>query len=175
MECGGVPCLSPCRWEVVGRFCSFSWPKPRRNPRFVDARQQRSRVMLDLETVGAMCRRHGALLHSDTVQSMGHYRLDLGAIDIDFLTCSAHKLHGPKGVGFLYINPQLRIDGMIVGGGQERMLRGGTERGRHRGVDRAFAHARAHERPRIACSTHETADGRGFEKTFARRRFQWGP
>ena len=76
---------------------------------------------------------------------MGHYRLDLGAIDIDFLTCSAHKLHGPKGVGFLYINPQLRIDGMIVGGGQERMLRGGTENvAGIVGLDRAFAHAHEH-------------------------------
>lgn len=102
-------------------------------------------VMLDLEAVSALCRRHGALLHSDTVQSMGHYRMDLGKIDIDFLTCSAHKLHGPKGVGFLYINPQLRIDGMIVGGGQERMLRGGTENvAGIVGLDRAFARAHEH-------------------------------
>ena len=84
---------------------------------------------------------HGLVDYPTIIQ----YPMDLGTIDIDFLTCSAHKLHGPKGVGFLYINPQLRIDGMIVGGGQERMLRGGTENvAGIVGLVRAFARAHEH-------------------------------
>ena len=107
-------------------------------------------VMVDLARVAAMCREHGAYLHSDTVQSMGHYPMNLEQLDVDFLTCSAHKLHGPKGTGFLYVNPTLRIDGMIVGGGQERMLRGGTENvagivGLAKAFDLAFEHMEAHE------------------------------
>lgn len=107
-------------------------------------------VMLDLHKVSAICRAHGAWFHSDTVQSMGHYPIDLSALDIDFLTCSAHKLHGPKGTGFLYVNPKLRIDGWIVGGGQERTLRGGTENvagivGLARSFDLAFKHMAEHE------------------------------
>ena len=108
-------------------------------------------VMLDLAKVSALCREHGAYFHSDTVQSMGHYPMDLSVIDVDFLTCSAHKFHGPKGTGFLYVHPTLRIDGLIVGGGQERMLRGGTENvagivGLTRAFDLAFAHMSEHER-----------------------------
>lgn len=107
-------------------------------------------VMVDLARLSAVCRAHGAWIHSDTVQSMGHYPLDLGAMDVDFLTCSAHKFHGPKGAGFLYVNPTLRIHGMIVGGGQERMLRGGTENvagivGLAKAFDLAFEHMAEHE------------------------------
>lgn len=107
-------------------------------------------VMVDLDRLSAICRAHGAWIHSDTVQSMGHYPMNLGGIDVDFLTCSAHKFHGPKGAGFLYINPTLRIQGMIVGGGQERMLRGGTENvagivGLAKAFDLAFEHMEEHE------------------------------
>ncbi len=83
-------------------------------------------VMVDLAVVGAMCRAHGAYFHSDTVQTMGHYPLDLSQLDIDFVTCSAHKFHGPKGVGFLYINPSLRIEAGGKNGPcveEQRMLR----------------------------------------------------
>jgi cysteine desulfurase len=71
-------------------------------------------------------------------------------MDVDFLTCSAHKFHGPKGAGFLYVNPTLRIHGMIVGGGQERMLRGGTENvagivGLAKAFDLAIEHMAEHE------------------------------
>lgn len=108
-------------------------------------------VMVDLVQLGTLCRTHGAWSHSDTVQSMGHYPMNLEALEIDFLTCSAHKLHGPKGTGFLFVNPTLRIDGMIVGGGQERMLRGGTENvagivGLAEAFQLAFDHMEAHER-----------------------------
>lgn len=107
-------------------------------------------VILDIRKVGAMCKAHGALFHSDTVQTMGHYALDLSELNIDFLACSAHKFHGPKGTGFLYTNPALRIEGMIVGGGQERAMRGGTENvagivGLTKAFDEAFAHMVPHE------------------------------
>ena len=84
-------------------------------------------VMIDLERVGALCKAHGALFHSDTVQTMCHYRFDLQALPIDFITCAGHKFHGPKGVGFLYVAPGLKITSVIAGGGQERSMRGGTE------------------------------------------------
>ena len=107
-------------------------------------------VMVDLAKISALCRTHGAYFHSDTVQSMGHYPMDIAALDVDFLTCSAHKFHGPKGSGFLYVHPTLRIEGLIVGGGQERMLRGGTENvagivGLTRAFDVAHANMSAHE------------------------------
>ena len=107
-------------------------------------------VMLDLQAVSQLCRQHDALLHSDTVQTMGHYPMDLSGLDVDFLTCSAHKFHGPKGSGFLYVNPALKVEGMIVGGGQERLLRGGTENvagivGLRAAMDLAFTHMASHE------------------------------
>lgn len=107
-------------------------------------------VMVDLARISALCRAHGAYFHSDTVQSMGHYPMDLAELDVDFLTCSAHKFHGPKGSGFLYVNPALKVEGMIVGGGQERLLRGGTENvagivGLRAAMDLAFAHMASHE------------------------------
>jgi len=83
--------------------------------------------LLPIEKVSVMCRNHGAYFHSDTVQTMGHYAFDLKELDVDFITCAAHKLHGPKGVGFLYINKNLKSSGFIHGGAQERGLRGGTE------------------------------------------------
>lgn len=81
----------------------------------------------DLERVGNLCRTHQALFHSDTVQTMGHYRHDLQKIPIDFIVGSAHKFHGPKGVGFIYINAQNKIPPYMHGGAQERNMRGGTE------------------------------------------------
>ena len=83
--------------------------------------------LLDLSFVGTLCHKHNALFHSDTVQTIGHYNFDLKKIKIDFLTCSAHKFHGPKGVGFLYINKDINITPLIHGGSQERDMRAGTE------------------------------------------------
>ncbi len=83
--------------------------------------------LIDLSSVGNLCKAHGALFHSDTVQTMGHYEMDFSNINIDFATCSAHKFHGPKGVGFAYINGDLNISPLIVGGSQERNQRAGTE------------------------------------------------
>lgn len=84
-------------------------------------------TLLDIKRVGAMCREHGAYFHSDTVQTMGHYAFDLKELPVDFITCAAHKFHGPKGVGFLYVNSRIKTIPMILGGAQERNFRGGTE------------------------------------------------
>jgi cysteine desulfurase len=82
---------------------------------------------IDLKRTGELCRKYDAVFHSDTVQTMGHFPLDLSEIPIDFITGAAHKFHGPKGVGFLYINHRLKIKPLITGGAQERNMRGGTE------------------------------------------------
>ena len=83
--------------------------------------------LLDLAAVTDLCKKYQALFHSDTVQTMGHYRFDLQKSPPDFIVASAHKFHGPKGVGFLYINADTRIQPYLYGGGQERNMRGGTE------------------------------------------------
>lgn len=84
-------------------------------------------TLLPLKKVSELCRKYGAYFHSDTVQTMGHYTFDLQDLDIDFITCAAHKFHGPKGIGFLYCNKNMKAEAMIHGGAQERGLRGGTE------------------------------------------------
>ena len=83
--------------------------------------------LIDLHEVGGICREYGALFHSDTVQTVGHFSFDLASTPVDFITASAHKFHGPKGVGFLYVNKELRVSSFITGGAQERNMRGGTE------------------------------------------------
>jgi cysteine desulfurase len=82
---------------------------------------------IDLQRIGELCRRYDALFHSDTVQTMGHYRFDLSTLPVDFLTASAHKFHGPKGIGFLYMRNGATLKPMILGGSQERNMRAGTE------------------------------------------------
>lgn len=84
-------------------------------------------TLLDIERVSEICQKYNALFHCDTVQTIGHYPHDLSKIHIDFITCAAHKLHGPKGVGFLYVNHNVKIKPFIYGGAQERNMRGGTE------------------------------------------------
>ncbi|MEJ7693977.1 cysteine desulfurase family protein [Daejeonella sp.] len=84
-------------------------------------------TITDIEAVGEICEQYDAIFHCDTVQTMGHYVHDLSKLKVHFLVCAAHKLHGPKGVGFLYINHKIKINPMIVGGSQERNMRGGTE------------------------------------------------
>ena len=84
-------------------------------------------TLLNLENTGEICKKYNAVFHSDTVQTMGHYSIDLRKINVHLITCAAHKFHGPKGVGFLYINHDLKISPMIHGGSQERNMRGGTE------------------------------------------------
>lgn len=83
--------------------------------------------LLPLKEVGEICNEFNAVFHSDTVQTMGHYAMDLSDVSIHFVTCAAHKFHGPKGVGFLYINQDINAEPFIHGGAQERNQRGGTE------------------------------------------------
>ncbi|MBS1526034.1 MAG: cysteine desulfurase [Bacteroidetes bacterium] len=81
----------------------------------------------DMKTIGDLCEKHDAIYHCDTVQTMGHYRHDLSRLKTHFVVCAAHKLHGPKGVGFLHISHRTKINPFIYGGAQERNMRGGTE------------------------------------------------
>ena len=83
--------------------------------------------LLDLQRVSDLCQEYGAYLHSDTVQTMGHIPIDVEKTKINFLTGGAHKFHGPKGVGFIYINGETSIKPYLDGGSQERNMRGGTE------------------------------------------------
>jgi cysteine desulfurase len=84
-------------------------------------------TLTDIERVGEICEKYNALFHCDTVQTVGHYPHDLSKLKVHFMVCAAHKLHGPKGTGFLYINHKVKINPMIYGGSQERNMRGGTE------------------------------------------------
>lgn len=81
----------------------------------------------DIEAIGEICKKYDAILHSDTVQTMGHYKHDLQQLNANFIVGSAHKFHGPKGVGFLYCDANVKIQPLIQGGAQERNMRGGTE------------------------------------------------
>jgi cysteine desulfurase len=84
-------------------------------------------TLTDIHLVGELCEKYNAIFHCDTVQTMGHYQHDLSNLKAHFVVCAAHKLHGPKGVGFLYVNHKVKIKPMIYGGSQERNMRGGTE------------------------------------------------
>lgn len=81
----------------------------------------------DLERIGTLARAYDAFFHSDTVQTMGHYAHNLATLPVDALVAGAHKFHGPKGVGFLYVRKDKKIHPFIHGGAQERNMRGGTE------------------------------------------------
>jgi cysteine desulfurase len=84
-------------------------------------------TILDLARVAESCQKHHVLFHSDAVQGVGHYDIDLSEIKIDFLSAAAHKFHGPKGVGFSFVRNNSGLNPFILGGGQERGLRAGTE------------------------------------------------
>lgn len=83
--------------------------------------------LLDAEKVGELCEKYNAFFHSDTVQTVGHYPIDVKKMKVHFIACAAHKFHGPKGVGFIYVNGNTKIHPFITGGAQERNMRGGTE------------------------------------------------
>jgi cysteine desulfurase len=83
--------------------------------------------MLDIHAVGNLCKMYGAIFHSDTVQTVGHFPFDLRNTPVHFITGAGHKFHGPKGVGMLYINENVKIKPYIHGGAQERNMRAGTE------------------------------------------------
>lgn len=83
--------------------------------------------LLDIMAVGNLCKKYKAIFHSDTVQTVGHYPINLRELPVHFITGAGHKFHGPKGVGLLYINENIQIKPFIHGGGQERNMRAGTE------------------------------------------------
>jgi cysteine desulfurase len=83
--------------------------------------------MLDLHAAGEICKKYNAVFHSDTVQTVGHFPFNLRDTPVHFVTGAGHKFHGPKGVGLLYINENVKINPLIHGGSQERNMRAGTE------------------------------------------------
>jgi cysteine desulfurase len=83
--------------------------------------------ILDIQSVGKLCKLYNAIFHSDTVQTVGHFPFDLRNTPVHFITGAAHKFHGPKGVGILYINENVKIKPLVHGGAQERNMRAGTE------------------------------------------------
>jgi len=83
--------------------------------------------LLEVEKVGALAEQYGAIFHCDTVQTVGHYPLDLKKLKAHFISAAGHKFHGPKGIGMLYINEAIKIHPLIEGGAQERNMRAGTE------------------------------------------------
>jgi cysteine desulfurase len=81
----------------------------------------------DLKQIGEICKEYNAIFHSDTVQTIAHYPFDMQELNVDFMAASAHKFHGPKGIGFVYISENIQIKPLLRGGGQERNMRAGTE------------------------------------------------
>ena len=107
-------------------------------------------TLSDMERIGDLCETYNAIYHCDTVQTMGHYKHDLSKLKAHFVVCSAHKLHGPKGVGFLHISHRIKIKPLIYGGAQERNMRGGTENiygivGLAKALEMAYAEMEHHQ------------------------------
>ncbi|MDR0802710.1 cysteine desulfurase family protein [Fluviicola sp.] len=107
-------------------------------------------TLTPIEKVSELCRKYNAYFHTDTVQTMGHYAFDLEKLGVDFITCAAHKFHGPKGIGFLYASKRIKTDILIHGGAQERGLRGGTENvygivGMAKAIELAYSHLEEHQ------------------------------
>lgn len=105
-------------------------------------------VLCDLQVIGELCESYSSLFHSDTVQTMAHFPFDMEKMKVHFLTGSAHKFHGPKGIGFLYARKGLSIKPIIHGGGQERNKRAGTENlygiiGMAKAMELAYEHLEA--------------------------------
>lgn len=84
-------------------------------------------TMIDLAEAGAVCKKYDAVFHSDTVQTVAHFPFDLAHTPVHFISGAAHKFHGPKGTGFIYVHHSIKIPPMIFGGAQERNMRAGTE------------------------------------------------
>lgn len=98
--------------------------------------------LLDIKKVSSLCKENNALFHSDTVQSVGHYKWDVKELPIDFMTAAAHKFHGPKGIGFAFIRKNSTLKPLIFGGSQERGFRAGTEPVHNiKGLETAFVMA----------------------------------
>ena len=119
--------------------------------------------LLDIDEVARICKLHNSFFHTDSVQAMGHYKIDLSFTPIDFLSASAHKFHGPKGIGFSFIRNGVNINPFIIGGPQERGLRAGTE-----AVDRIVGMQRALE---ISYENHDSEKKhiQGLKKYFIQK------
>jgi cysteine desulfurase len=107
--------------------------------------------LLNIESVGELCFQHKAYFHSDTVQTVGHYVHDLRKIKIHGMAAAAHKFHGPKGVGFMFIRKDKKIQSFVHGGPQERNMRGGTENvygiiGMAKALEIAYQHLDEHQK-----------------------------
>jgi cysteine desulfurase len=116
-------------------------------------------TMIDLDEVANLCKKYKALFHSDTVQTLGFYPIDVQKTKVDFLNGSAHKFHGPKGIGFVYINGDAALKPYIDGGSQERNMRGGTENisgivGLAKALELAYADADAKRAQVEACRNY---------------------
>jgi cysteine desulfurase len=84
-------------------------------------------TLLSIKYTGELCKKYKAIFHSDCVQTIGHYPINLSELYVHFISATAHKFHGPKGTGILYVNNNIQIKPLIFGGGQERNIRAGTE------------------------------------------------
>lgn len=107
-------------------------------------------TLLPIKETAELCAKHKAIFHSDTVQTMCHYAMDLKALKVHFVNGAAHKFHGPKGTGFIYVNSDIRINPLIYGGSQERNMRGGTENiygiiGLAKAMEIAYRDMKAHQ------------------------------
>lgn len=114
----GLVCLSHLR-ELLE-------DKPRKLVSIMHANNEIGTIQ-DLKKIGEICKEYNAIFHSDTVQTIAHYNFDMQELDVDFMAASAHKFHGPKGVGFIYISEKIKINPFLRGGSQERNMRAGTE------------------------------------------------
>jgi len=108
-------------------------------------------VMITLDEIGSICKEHGAIFHTDSVQTIGHFPIDVSKTNVHFLSGSAHKFHGPKGVGFMYISNDHIVRPFVDGGSQERNMRGGTENvygimGMADALERAYANLEEHRK-----------------------------
>ena len=113
----------------------------------------------DLKSISKICEKNNVIFHSDTVQTIGHYAIDLNKINIQGIVGSAHKFHGPKGIGFLYLNNKHKISPFIHGGAQERNMRGGTENvygivGLSEALTLAYENMATHKEKIIALKSH---------------------
>jgi cysteine desulfurase len=107
-------------------------------------------ALINLHEIGEICKTHGALFHTDSVQTIGHFPIDVSTTNVHFLTGAAHKFHGPKGVGFMYISNDHIVRPFVDGGSQERNMRGGTENlygiaGMAEALEQCYANLEAHK------------------------------
>jgi len=131
LEAKGLAELSYVKLDVYGRADLEDLERlAKENPKSLISLMHANNeigTLNDVAAISKIARANDCYFHTDTVQTIGHYTMDLQALDVDFIACSAHKFHGPKGVGFLYKNKSLRIRPLMTGGGQESSLRAGTE------------------------------------------------